>query len=165
MNQAEIVTHLTGAGYDVSFSADKRTISVEVVASERRFTLVHDFPKQLDSLPTFRLANADTYGQLAHVLPDPGSNEGIVCVQNSDSLSINFEVPPKIYEASLNRHIALLLPLLDDPDWNRRELLREFHANWSILCSDAGTLTPELFCASSTEHPDGLQVKKPILTS
>lgn len=88
------------------------------------------------TLPVFLLLKPNQYGKLAHVTVPSGEQPlyGIVCVNAPESLSINFDCPLLVVKDSLERHIALLELALSDPDWNRRELLREFYSNWSFLC-------------------------------
>ena len=54
----------------------------------------------------------------------------------------------------------MLKRLIEDLDWNRSELLREFHSNWAFLCDAAGTVIPVIYFLGSDDQ-DALQVKMP----
>ena len=161
MNPEEIASHLEERGYEASLNEDGDRLFVSFAVGDDQLTLQHVFPKQILKLPSFQLVGAGAMRTLAHVVPMPESGDGIICVGDSDSVSVNFEVPTLAYEASLERHIKLLRRLIEDPEWNRAELIREFHSNWDLLCYCAGTQRLELFCGASAQGNETLQVRKP----
>jgi len=161
MNPEEIAHHLQERGFEASLNDDGDRLIVSFAVGGYRLTLQHEFPKRILELPRFELVGADAMPTLAHVVPNPKSGHGIICVGDNDSVSVNFEVPTLAYEASLRRHIDLLRRLIEDPEWNRAELIREFHSNWLLLCIRAGTQNPELFCAANAGGGNTLQIRKP----
>ena len=88
------------------------------------------------SLPEFLLLEPSKYGKLAHVNIEriDDVEVGLVCVNAPDAVSVNFDQPLLLVRDSLKRHISLLESVMSDPDWNDRELLREFYSNWLFLC-------------------------------
>lgn len=160
MNTPEILKQLQRAGHDARLTADCSVLSVAFNAGGQRLQLSHEFPDEIWQLPAFALVDAHKLEPLAHVVFNPQTHVGFVCVQEADSVSVNYEVPALAYVASVDRHIQLLRRAIEEPDWNRAELLREFHPNWELLCdrSDPGSLALFLACDDDTA---GLQVKKP----
>ena len=152
MNREEIVAQLNAKGIHASLDADQAEMTVKFSAAGRPVELKHKFPDRLSALPAFVLVDPEQFGTLAHVVG------GLICVVNRDSVSVNYEVPPLLYEDSAKRHIALVTRLIEDPAWNRYELLREFQSNWNLVCVPDAT---DLFCFSDSETPYTLQVKLP----
>ena len=161
MNHEEIVSYLIKVGYRANLSKEGDEFTVDFSAGGRQVTLTHKFPDQIVRLPALQLVDAPTFGTLAHVVPNKATGRGEVCVQDPDSISVNYEVPPLAYEESLRRHINLVRRLIEDPDWNQQELIREFHSNWDILCSKDDTAISFLFTASDSGTSSPLQVRKP----
>ncbi|PYE33905.1 ThiF family protein [Idiomarina fontislapidosi] len=133
-----IEQHLTSQGYACSRHnlGSRERLSVEVAIADRNIRLLLASDPPFYELPIFALADPHSYGRLAHVtIADvEESLYGVVCVNAPDSLSINFEQPLLVVEESLKRHVSLLGRCLADPEWNRRELLREFYSDWLRLC-------------------------------
>jgi len=130
--------HLTRLGYACTVNHilgyDKLSVKITIASHNIQLILVAEPP--FHSLPPFLLVDAGSFGRLAHVIvyESSGSSFGVVCVNAPDSLSINFEQPLLVVEESLRRHVALLEKCLTDPDWNNRELLREFYSDWLRIC-------------------------------
>ena len=123
MNHADIVSHLVDHGYTANLSEDGSEISVDFLVGECQGTLIHQFPERIVRLPAFELVDASTFGKLAHVVVQNNWNgRGTVCVQDPDSVSVNYEVPKLAYEESIRRHLALIQRLIKEPDWNQQEL-------------------------------------------
>jgi len=165
MNPEEIANYLQGRGYEASLNEDGDRLFVSFAVGDDQLALQHVFPEQILKLPSFQLVGAGAMQTLAHVVPMPETGDGIICVGDSDSVSVNFEVPTLAYEASLERHIKLLRRLIEDPEWNRAELVREFHSNWALLCDPVGSQRFELFCTASADGNETLQIRKPDDTS
>ncbi|WP_342804973.1 ThiF family adenylyltransferase [Alteromonas sp. M12] len=136
--QSKIKQHLTRIGYDCIVSDiggfPRLVVNVTIAESEIQLMLAAEPP--FHSLPEFVLIDADSFGRLAHVTvyQYSGAIFGAVCVNDPDSLSINFEQPQLVVEESLKRHVALLEMCLTNPDWNNKELLREFYSDWLRKC-------------------------------
>ena len=160
MNPEEIVAHLRAKGFEACFEGDGQSLTVTFKAGEHQLKLWHQFPDAIRQLPKFYLLAAETYGTLAHVTLIT-SGHGSVCVQDRESISVNFEVPALAYEESLKRHINLIEKLILNPEWNRLELLREFYSNWEILCTLTGILNLKLYCAGDSKIPYSLYIKRP----
>ena len=161
MKPEEICNHLTSIGYNACLTGDQTVLTAEFRAGGQSVSLVHRFPDELLGLPKFCLVGADRCGKLAHVIVDRTTGLGVVCVAEADSISVNVDVPELAYEASLDRHIRLLSRLFEDPDWNRRELLREFQTNWGFLCKQFGKDAGDIYVAWDKDDVDFLQVRAP----
>ncbi len=139
----------------VSFEMDKKTV-----------TLVHVCTDELTALPTFFLKDFRSFGVIAHVLPiDSNIDLGWICVNELDSVSINFDRPELAFEESINRHIKQLTKLLSDPEFNKQELLREFHTNWyknTISITNQSIKT--LYCVSGKGGLEQLDMYKPLIS-
>jgi integrative and conjugative element protein (TIGR02256 family) len=161
MNYENIIKYFLSASFEVEpFEIDGRDcIMVNVEISNQQITLIHFCEKEMTSLPHFFFKNHEKHGVLAHVLPDSLTKMGTICVNDLDSVSVNFERPELAFEESITRHIDLLQKVISNPGWNREELLREFKVNWAQIPSliDGG-----LVCASQTGNLDKLTISRPI---
>ncbi len=151
----DIKQYLTKLGYTCSINqvdgCNRLIVNIELVTGSIQLMLAAEPP--FYSLPEFVLINAELYGRLAHVTSYEsfGKQLGVVCVNAPDSLSINFEQPLLVLEESLMRHVALRVKCISDPEWNKKELLREFYSDWLRLCQ-CGSAKPLL-----------ANIEKPIL--
>jgi len=135
LNYESIFSYFLDCDFDVEptilFDNDALSVSFEV--GSEIVTIVHVCVQEITKLPHFYLINSQKYVRLAHVLPIPNEeNIGSICVNEQDSISVNFERPELVFEESIKRHIALLTYLISDSDFNDSELLREFNANWRL---------------------------------
>ena len=137
-----IINHFLQLGFDCfeSEAGGGECICVKVELADKQLTLAYFPTKEITGLPAFFLLEPEHFDQLAHVLirEVQGIKLGWVCVNDKDSISVNFSMPLMAIEESLFRHISLLEKAMTDPDWNRYELLREFYSNWSQLCGFGG---------------------------
>lgn len=110
------------------------TVSLEISGHVVKLLLIMEDP--FLSLPKFLLLEPSKFGKLAHVsiINLQGRECGVICVNAPDSVSVNFDQPLLLIKDSLERHITLLKSAITNPDWNKRELLREFYSNWLCLC-------------------------------
>ncbi|MCA3899860.1 hypothetical protein JKP31_00890 [Vibrio vulnificus] len=111
-------------------------ISVKLEIEHKQIELIHLPTSEITHLPTFLLMKPSDVGHLAHVLNINihGTEFGSICVNDRDSVSVNFNMPLLAIEESLNRHIAILKRAMTEHDWNRNELLREFKSCWLNVC-------------------------------
>tara|TARA_Y100001970_G_scaffold293752_1_gene442885 strand:+ start:4495 stop:6225 length:1731 start_codon:yes stop_codon:yes gene_type:complete len=135
----QISQYLSENGFDCEpgdfFGQEVVTVSISISGhAVELMLLVED---RFLSLPKFLILEPSKYGKLAHVNIEriEDVEVGVVCVNASDAVSVNFDQPLFLVRDSLKRHIALLDLVISDPDWNERELLREFYSNWLILCN------------------------------
>lgn len=134
----EIIEYLTSKGFHckaLNF-IDNDAISVSLNIAEKKIELIHFPTSEITSLPVFLLNRPSDVGHLAHVLNDKVDDVelGSICVNDRDSVSVNFNMPLLAIEESLNRHIAILEKAITDHYWNRQELLREFKSCWLNVC-------------------------------
>ncbi|KJY80280.1 ThiF family adenylyltransferase [Vibrio nigripulchritudo] len=150
----KITDHLTSKGFDCNvlnfFENDAISVSLEIAG--KQIELIHFPTSEITSLPVFLLTKPSDLGHLAHVLNDKIDDVefGSICVNDRDSVSVNFNMPLLAIEESLNRHISILEKAITDHYWNRQELLREFKSCWLNVCdfddrpmlltNDSGTL-------------------------
>lgn len=157
MNYSEIVEHLRTCGYSATLTTGEiKWLEVDCKIEDRTLKLVHLCVDEITRLPVFYLEECSTFGYLAHVLPIGVKGLGGICVNDQDSISVNYERPELAFEESLKSHTTLLEKVITDPDWNRHELLREFYANWLTLCDDS----PDFLCAASGD-PEPIEVYRP----
>jgi len=138
-----LVDHLSGNGLEIVARSflDSPAIVVQCAIGDHQVKLVHfEKKEEFTELPRFHVVNPEQYGQIAHLLYSEGSPYGFLCISDRDSISVNYDQPHLAIEASLQRHIALLSRALLDPDWNMKELVREFGANWEFLCDESSEL-------------------------
>lgn len=111
-------------------------ISVSVNLSGNHIELIHFPLAEITEMPIFLLLKLADIGHLAHVFYYEKNNfeYGTICVNDRDSVSVNFNMPLLAIEESLNRHIDILNKAISDPIWNRNELLREFQSCWLRIC-------------------------------
>ena len=162
MNHEAIAHKLCQRGYKARLTDDGKGLTVEAEIGDRSVILRHWFPAVIRRMPQFLLSELSTYNSLAHVEPFKDTDLGLICVHDSDSISVNYEVPTAAYEASLDRHLSLLKKLITDPDWNREELLREFRSNWDLFCRRAGNYKQWLYFACDPNGNLSSQVKRPV---
>ncbi len=161
MKRDEICAHLVGAGHEACLPGDETEITIAFSAGGRECSLVHKFPERIVALPKFALAEPETFNSLAHVTVNPNTGLGDVCIADADSISVNTDVPELAYEAAVNRHVGLLTRLIQEPGYNRGELLREFHSSWEMLCAQFGAASDDLYVVVDKPDVESLQVRGP----
>ncbi|AYV24972.1 ThiF family adenylyltransferase [Vibrio mediterranei] len=133
-----IVEHLSSRGFDCKAQDFNGVgaIAISLEIAEKKIDLIHFLTSEITRLPVFYLINPRDVGHLAHVLffKVADVEYGSICVNDKDSVSVNFNMPLLAIEESLNRHIGILDRAVTDPDWNRKELLREFKSCWLNVC-------------------------------
>ena len=164
MNPEHIRSCLEEAGYAVELTADPATLSVVFDVGKRRITLVHTFSVSLLRAPMFRLAGGYD-GKLAHVGVERNGELGEVCIGDPESTAVNTDRPERVYLETVQQQVDMLTRLIEDPEYNRAEQLREFEAHWEILCRKSPAGVNELFVAWDGHNVQGLQVRQPRATS
>ncbi len=155
---------LEKAGYDAVLTADTSTLTLAFDVCERRITLVHKFPDDLLRTPIFRLADGYA-GKLAHVGVERDGEPGEVCIGDPGSTTVNTDCPERVYLETVRQHVELLTRLIQDPEYNRVEQLREFDAHWAILCREEPGQVNELFVVWNGQESAALQVRPPSASS
>ena len=92
-------------------------------------------------------------------------NRGRSASATPGSTSVNTDRPERVYLETAQKLIAMLTRLIDDPEYNRAEQLREFEAHWEILCRNGTGGLTELFVSWDGHEVQRLQVKPPRATS
>ncbi len=135
MNYSLIIQHLQSRGYYVSTAKlqDLDILEVNFLIGKDQITLIHFKVNELKEMPSFYLKDPQKFPRLAHSTSFEDYNLANLCINVSDAVSVNYEVPEKAFEDSLERHIKLLTKCLTDLNWNKEELLREFLASWYSL--------------------------------
>ena len=94
----EIINYLVSKGFN-SYRSELGAISglsvtFEIDGTNQPVTLFHHVEVEITSLRSFILLDSDQFGQLAHVLPFQlgDSKIGSVCVNDQDSISVNFSM-------------------------------------------------------------------------
>lgn len=159
-----ITQYLVKQGYQAKLRElnSKSCLTVTVDLSDLIIDLIHFPVKEFSSLPEFLLENATSYGTLAHVLSIDQTGYGYICIGDRDSISVNFEQPHLAMEASLQRHIDLIRQAIEDPAWNKQELVREFNANWNAILKESD---PQLILAAKEKHLEFMKVFNPKKSS
>lgn len=160
MNNNDIVDYLKTLGYDIVLDEFNLNPCIKYSTSinGKIIELIH-FPKVLYAeLPIFFLKDPLSHGQLAHVQISKEYQIGNICVNDRDSVSVNFEQPLIAIGESLRRHIEILQKALTDSDWNKSELLREFHSNWLSICEQNDK---NLVCASINGELEKMKILRP----
>ena len=160
MNRNRIQSCIADIGYGARLTEAGSKLLVEFVSQGRTVTLTHTFPDELLRLPTFYLLDGQGFGKLAHVLTDENGESGEVCIADPVSTAVNIDRPERVYLETVQKHVELLTRLIEDPEYNRAEQLREFEAHWEILSG-----LNELFVIWDGHEVKGLQVKQPRATS
>lgn len=159
----DLILYLTECGYISSpySQGNKVFIKVTITVEQHRIELVHHLVDEITSLPCFFLLNPKKYGQLAHVTwtEIDELQLGYVCVNDRDSISVNYFRPMVAIEESLQRHIKLLSKALTDPVWNNEELKREFSSNWLALKKDN---SKDLWLTCANTQLQEIEVFKPV---
>ena len=164
MDYNAITHHLIEKGYQAKLEDldGKSYILVTVDIGDSVVELVHSPENEFSALPVFGLKNAVSYGALAHVLSVDEFEYGHICIGDRDSISVNYEQPHLAMEVSLQRHIDLLKQAIEDPEWNRKELVREFIPNWSAILSESD---PQLILTAKEKHLESMRVFNPKKSS
>ena len=131
---------------------------------ERRISLVHDFPDDLLRIPVFWLAGGYD-GKLGHVGVEGDGGLREVCISDPGSTAVNTDRPELVYRETVRQHVETLTRLIQDPEYNRVEQLREFDAHWEILCRKEAGQTNELVVVWNGQEPTGLQLRPPRTSS
>ncbi|MCJ8312387.1 MAG: hypothetical protein MJK11_05410, partial [Pseudomonadales bacterium] len=166
MNYESIFSYFLDSDFDVEpttlLNSDALSVSFEV--DSKIVTIVHTCVEEITKLPHFFLVDCQKFGRLAHVLTRPDKDDmGSICVNEQDSVSINFERPELAFEESIKRHIALLTALISDSKFNDDELLREFNVNWQLNIRELLSKNVKtLYCEPKKEVLELFQVYKPI---
>ena len=159
MNKDRIQSCIEELGYDARLTQGDSNLIVEFTVASQTVTLSHTFPGEFLSLPKFDLVGGHSFGKLAHVLTDGNGNSGEVCIADTLSTVVNTDRPELAYRDTVQEHVQLLTQLIEDPAYNREELLREFEAHWKVLCVNPAGQPNELFVVWDGDSSEGLQVK------
>lgn len=166
LNYESIYLHFLNSEFDIEPTSHTgfNALSLRFEISNRIVTLIHFHVLELQNLPSFYLVDCSSYGNLAHVLQSQEyENLGAICINDLDSVSVNFERPELAFEESINRHIQLLSTVIEDPNFNQQELLREFNANWLNSVSKISSSSEKaLYCSSNSHEFEELEIYKPI---
>lgn len=166
MDYASVLEYFLDSDYEVEPSSylELDTLSVSVVIDGLLVSLVHFCVDELQQLPHFFLKDPTSFGVLAHVLITQNfEGLGSICVNNLDSVSVNFERPELAFEESIRRHVELLRSLITDSEFNQSELLREFSTNWYSNTKSMMSKSPKkLYCTSCAANFTQLDIFKPI---
>ena len=160
MNHDPILSCLVGAGYDAELTDGGSTLTLGFKVGKRRISLVHEFPNEVLGVPKFYLADGYA-GKLAHVDVDRNGGPGQVCIADEGATAVNTDRPELVYLETVREHVELLTRLIENPEYNRTEQLREFEAHWEILCRKEGGGFNELFVAWDGQEAESLQVRRP----
>jgi len=171
LDYSKVYEHFLDSEYDVEplelMGCDFLRVHLQI--ENDVVSLLHCCVAEITSLPHFYLENHEKYGRLAHVLPVDipiMSGLGAVCVNNLDSVSVNYECPELAFEESIRRHKNLLTQLLTDNEFNKSELLREFSTNWQAAWIDGQKKQVEsLVCVSGSDEFDILKIYRPVSKS
>ncbi|ENG6286405.1 ThiF family adenylyltransferase [Yersinia enterocolitica] len=162
MNYSYILEHLTACGYEVSAvsfgpnNADALRVNIRV--AEHNLSLLHLCINELTELPDFILESSSQYGRLAHTTVHEQFDLATICVNVPDSVSVNYDRPELAFEESLTRYTKLLTQLIQDPEWNKYELIREFQAGWYNIVESADD---HFLCLSERGEVEELKILKP----
>lgn len=88
--------------------------------------------------PEFYLIDRSSYGLIAHVGWPRGNDLGLICSGASDVVSLNYHMPEKIYEATLNKARETIEPVLEDASENQKQCLEEFYGHWKWASGSGG---------------------------
>ena len=159
MNGIAIARSLSEAGYDVTLTDDRKGLAVAFETTLGRVVLDHQFPTELLRPPRFYLAESPV-PKLGHVGIGSSGAPREVCVGDAESTAVNIDRPDRVYTETVRDAVAMLKRMIADPPHNRRELLREFHAHWRLLCRGPSG-TNEMFVAWEAERSETLQLRRP----
>nr|WP_321397030.1 ThiF family adenylyltransferase [uncultured Desulfobacter sp.] len=161
MDYEKVLSYFLDSQYDIQPEEihGRDCLSVDIEIHGRAVTLVHICDEEITRLPPFYLKDAEQFGVLAHVLPNGENSLADICVNDSDSVSVNFQRPELAFEESLKRHTDLLTKAIGDPVWNRNELLREFKTNWNSIEPVHNT---HLICSSGSDRLEKMQIYLPV---
>ena len=162
MSPEEITGHLVYLGHEARLSPDHNRVEVLCVVGDQNALLIHRFPEELVGAPKFELAEAKDFGQLAHVVINEETGLGRICVADADSISVNTDCPHLAYADSLQRHRDLINELIRNPEVNKRELLREFHSNWDLLCLSANPSRNHVYFAADNISAVDVEIMQPV---
>ena len=113
MSIDEIVDHLTASGHRAALSSDRKKLVVTIDVADQTLILEHAVPERIERLPVFYLQNPPRLGTLAHIMPDADGALGKICVEDRDSVSVNYDVPTAVQEGitaiTTNKFLVLLL--------------------------------------------------------
>ena len=137
---------------------EKGMLISEHLLGNHNVTIISHIPSDFPfTLPTFHLHEREKYGALAHVA---WGKDGFADIcYGADSYNIDYSRPKFIFLSALSKMLTLLDKSLNDQDFNKKELLREFAGVWRFHISDN---TQTLVClAEPTERFDNLMVRAP----
>lgn len=137
---------------------EKGMLVSEHLLGNHNVTIISHIPSDFPfTLPTFHLHEREKYGALAHVA---WGKDGFADIcYGADSYNIDYSRPKFIFLSALSKMLTLLDKSLNDQDFNKKELLREFAGVWRFHISDN---TQTLVClAEPTERFDNLIVRAP----
>lgn len=157
----QVIHHFLESEYDVqTVTFGGRTVlQVTADIAGKQVHILHKLQEDIVCLPRFFLKNVSQYPQLAHIGPVDSIDCASICVNELDSVSVNFDRPDLAFEESIKRHFRLLENAIVDQEWNRQELLREFSPNWITL---AAFPFDRIYCAVKSGQLGKIDVYNPI---
>ena len=108
---------------------EKRMLISEHLLGNHNVKIISHIPSDFPfTLPTFHLHEREKYGALAHVA---WGKDGFADIcYGADSYNIDYSRPKFIFLSALTKMLTLLDKSLNDQDFNKKELLREFVGVW-----------------------------------
>lgn len=161
MNRDLIRNHVASFGHNAQLVDGGSKLTVKFVVLGQTITLTHTFPEELLRPPIFHLVGGHDFGKLAHVLTNENSDSGEVCIADASSTAVNTDRPEFAYRDTIDCHVQLLTQLIENPEYNQTEQLREFGAHWDILCRNEVDGTNEIFVIWDGNESNDLQVRLP----
>jgi molybdopterin/thiamine biosynthesis adenylyltransferase len=117
------------ANLTVSCAPDNSFVRVEAVAKTRKWEIQAQTKHlAVDKVPQIKLIAPIL--QLAHV-----SNDCVICIDDGQGLSINYESPSKVIAFALFKAIEVLDKADEDRNTGHRELLKEFEGYWQGMAA------------------------------
>lgn len=160
--EIDIAKYLVSKGFECSNTVfvGLPAVVVKTLIHGNSIELLYLLEEEISSIPHFYLVNPQRFGKIAHVRAQKLSEHtlGFICVNDRDSISVNFARPELAIKESLDRHINILTRAISDSDWNEKELIREFYTNWNFICDKS---SPELFVSCNEPTIKVLTVYSP----
>ncbi|MGL6169464.1 MAG: ThiF family adenylyltransferase [Fusobacteriaceae bacterium] len=88
------------------------------------------------TLPTLYLLERDKYGLLGHIAWNKKNNLGSICTGVSVNRSIDYDNPENIYEKCLIEGLETLFNSINDEQYNKIEVMKEFNAHWAYAAQE-----------------------------
>jgi len=158
-DKQKIYNYLDSQGVSYSLGDNESELITNHILGSFEVAIRAVIPKNFPCLlPYFHLIDRNQYGALAHIAWGEGPSAEI-CYGRGNNLSADLHDPGRVFFEALSRALLIVEKSLNDQNYNKEELLREFAGVWRFHVKSSNRL---ICIAEPTDKPFLLDIRSSI---